>query len=159
MKYILFLLLFTGGASLLPAQDFPTEISVQYGPETGISGLMPKLGYRNGPEGSYWGISVSVWIVSVAGVTISPCYGYRHRGASAELATAVTFVPGKREGGTKEPRGYFLTANPKVLVGHRVYAGFGPGFYLYRSKKPTNTLWDAVGRYNFELGYSERLRF
>lgn len=40
-----------------------------------------------------------------------------------------------------------------------MYAGFGPGFYLYRSKRRTNTLWDDVGRYNFELGYSERLRF
>lgn len=147
------------GIPLLQAQDFPTEIAIQYGPETGISGLMPKLSYRTGATGWYAGVSVSVWVVAVGAVTVSPCFGYRYKGLAAETALAFTYVSGARGGGGRDPNGYYLNINPKVLLGHRVYAGFGPGFYLYKTKSVTNTLWDDVGRYNFEAGYSERLRF
>lgn len=147
------------GTFSLSAQTVaPTEISAQYGPETGISGLMPKLSYRGPAEGWYGGVSVSVWLVAVGAVTVAPCYGYRYRGAASELSVAFTWVGARRDGGRGQA-GFFINANPRVMLGHRMYVGFGPGFYLYRSKRPTNTLWDDVGRYNFELGYSERLRW
>jgi hypothetical protein len=141
------------------AQNFPTEISAQYGPETGISGIMPKVSYRSGAEGQYWGISVSWWVVAVSSFSIAPCYGYRHKGMSAEVSAAFTFVLPPDGKGGRGTTGFYFNVNPKVMLGHRIYAGFGPGFYLYRRNSTTKTLWDDAGRYNFELGYSERLRF
>jgi len=57
------------------------------------------------------------------------------------------------------PTIFQATVNPKVLLGHRVFVGFGPGIYLFKSKKLSNSRWDDVGRFNFEVGYSENLRF
>lgn len=149
-------LAFISGQTLF--DDFPSEISVQYGPETGFSLLMPKAAARTSPEGWYYGVAFSTNLVSVFTFTIAPVGGYRKQGFSADVSLAYTFVSGQRDGG-KDPRGHFLNLNPKVMLGHRVFAGFGPSFYLVRSKKQTNSAWDDLGKYNFELGYSNRLRF
>lgn len=140
------------------AQDFPTEISAQYGPETGFSFIMPKLAYRTGAEGWYFGGVVSVCIFEVLAVTVAPVGGYRKKGIAFESSLAFTYVD-RETGFRKHPSGYFLNVNPKIMLGHRVFAGFGPGIYLYKSKKPTNTGWDNLGKFNYELGYSENLRF
>lgn len=144
----------------LKSQDFPTEISLQYGPETGLSHFFfPKVSYRESGQGLYFGGFVSVNLVAVLAFSIGPMIGYRYKGLAAETSLSYTFTTGRGDGMTKEEStpGHWLNLNPKVLLGYsRVFAGFGPSFYLIKPKKLTITLWDDVGKYNFELGYSER---
>lgn len=149
-------LAFVSGQTLF--DDFPSEISIQYGPETGVSLLMPKVAARTSPGGWYYGVALSTNLVSVFTFTVAPVGGYRKKGFAADASLAYTFVSGGRDGVTY-PNGHFLNLNPKVMLGHRVFAGFGPSFYLVRSKKQTNSAWDNLGKYNFELGYSNGLRF
>ncbi|MBP6812190.1 MAG: hypothetical protein KA138_11760 [Saprospiraceae bacterium] len=144
----------------LKSQDFPTEISLQYGPETGLSHIFfPKISYRENGQGLYFGGFVSVNLVAVLAVSTGPLIGYRKKGLAAETSLSYTFTSGRGDGMTREEStsGHWLNLNPKVLLGYkRVFAGFGPSFYLIKPKKLTTTLWDDVGKYNFELGYSER---
>lgn len=144
----------------LKCQDFPTEISLQYGPETGLSHVFfPKISYRESGQGFYFGGFVSVSLVAVVGFSIGPMIGYRYKGLAAETSLSYTFTRGRVDGMAKKEGtpGHWLNLNPKVLLGYQsVFAGFGPSFYLIKPQKPTNTIWDDVGKYNFELGYSER---
>ncbi|MBL7826469.1 MAG: hypothetical protein JNJ57_07560 [Saprospiraceae bacterium] len=141
------------------AQDFPSEVSIQYGPETGISGIMPKLAYRTPSEGWYFGGFFSIWLMESFSISVGVVGGYRYRGSALETSLSLTRIDFANYNESKKFRGTWLTVNPRVMLGQNVYAGFGPGFYLLRPKKETGTLWDDVGKWNFELGYSELLRW
>jgi len=134
------------------------SISLQYGPETGISFIFPKVAYRTPMAGGYYGGLISVNLVGVAAISLGVIGGYRVNGFAVESSLTGTFVSGSRDG-EKQPNGFWLNLNPKVLVGHKAFAGFGPGFYLVRPRKLTNSLWDDAGKFNFEVGYSELFRF
>lgn len=158
MKFLL-PLLFVSQSISLSAQDFPTEISAQYGPETGISLLMPKLAYRQPKEGPYLGAFVSVCVVSVATISVGVIGGYRWGGLAGETSLAFTLVGKSSDGVKTSPAIFQANLNPKIMLGQRVFVGFGPGIYIFKSKKLSNSLWDDAGRFNFEVGYSENLRF
>ena len=148
-------------ATLLFGQKMATDdlaVSMQYGPETGISLFFPKVALRTPTEGGYFGGFVSVNLVGRAAISLGAIGGYRLGGLATELSLSGTFVSGKHDGG-QVPRGFWLSCNPKVLLGHKAFIGFGPGFYLVKPRKLTNSLWDDAGKLNFELGYSELFRF
>ena len=144
----------------LKSQDFPTEYSVQFGPETGMSHLfLPKISYRENGQGVYFGGFISVNLIAVFAFSTGPMIGYRYKGLAAETSLSYSFTNGKGDGMTKKEStpGHWLNLNPKLMLGYRkVFAGFGPSLYLIKPKKLTSTFLDDAGKYNFELGYSER---
>lgn len=158
MKILLSLLLLSPSLYLF-SQDPPTEISIQYGPETGLSLLFPKFAYRPAHEGAYLGGFVSVNMVAVAAISVGIIGGYRRGGLAGETSLAFTVVSGSSDGMKKGPAIFQANLNPKIILGHHGFVGFGPGIYLFKSKKRNDSLWDDAGKYNFELGYSENFRF
>ncbi len=142
---------------LLKSQDFPTEISVQFGPETGVSAFFPKLSYRENGEGIYFGGFVSVSMIGRFSFSIGPIIGYRYKVLAAESSLSWSYIHVRDYDHDDIYSVNRLTFNPKLMLGYkRAFAGFGPSFYLVKPKRESNSYLDPIGKYNFELGYSER---
>lgn len=142
---------------LLKSQDIPTEVSIQVGPETGVSVFLPKCSYRENGQGVYFGGFVSVSMFGVFGFSLGPLVGYRHKVLAVESSLSWSYISVTDHDKGEKFSVNRLTLNPTLMLGYKkAFAGFGPSFYLIKPKRMSNSFLDPIGKYNFELGYSNR---
>jgi hypothetical protein len=140
------------------AQTGFTSVSVQFGPETGISLLMPKVTARQEQQGFYFGILVSCNVFEVLTLTVAPILGYRYQSVAAETTLAGTyFTASKYDIATAKHtnfHSFLMNLNPKLILSYRkAYVGFGPSFSVLKPKVNHDTFWDRIPtKFNFELG-------
>jgi hypothetical protein len=143
-------------------KGIPVYASAQFGPETGISFILPKFATRQREDGLYFGAFVSVNFFTVLSISAGPIVGYRQSNFAVENSLSATWVGDYDSSNGKNSSKFFLNLNPKVVISVKpVFASFGPSFYLYKSKKVgDDTLWDDLAKaklgsaksFNYEIG-------
>jgi hypothetical protein len=139
-----------------------TYVSAQFGPETGLSFIMPKFAARQREDGLYFGAFFSVNCIGVLTLSAGPIVGYRQGNFAVENSLSATWVGDFDSSNGKNSSKFFLNLNHKVIISVKpVFASFGPSFYLYKSKKVgDDTLWDDLAKakfgsfksFNYEIG-------
>ena len=159
LKYGLVLMFFLNVKSVF-SQATNYSGSLIFGPEVGLG--TPKTTYRNQSEGFYFGAFMSINFIEVLSLSVGPIGGYRWKGVGAEssLSLTCTFDTDNTGKFSKTISRFWLTFNPRAVISYKsVFASFGPGLYLIKSKKG-ETLWNDMAkeklghpvRFNYEIG-------
>lgn len=159
LKYVLCLIFFFNIKSAF-SQATDYSGSLIFGPEVGLG--MPKIAYRNQSEGFYFGAFVSINFIEVLSLSAGPIGGYRWKGIGAETSLSLTWISNSDKLSKKNVNQFWLTFNPRAVLSYKsVFASFGPGLYLIKSKKKADdTLWNGLAeeklghpaRFNYEIG-------
>ncbi|MEN9612265.1 MAG: hypothetical protein RLZZ628_3079 [Bacteroidota bacterium] len=153
-----FLICFFLSTKLLIAQTGFGSMSAQFGPETGISLIMPKVTWRPEKQGFYVGGLVSCNVFAMLAVTAAPIIGYRYQSIATEATLAGTYFSAEIQDSLTGKRtsfnSFLINWNPKLILYYRkVYLGFGPSFSLLKPKVNHDTFWDRIPtQFNFEFG-------
>lgn len=89
---------------------------ISLGPESGISGILPKISYYNfqdkGAFETYYAFEGSLWVISAVMVSGDVLYGLKKNSLTLELDCLVV-VPCNRKKGTKRKRRSLFAWHPQ----------------------------------------------
>lgn len=135
------------------------------GPETAMSGFLPKISFYNFNERkrieSYYGIEGSIWIVEAGWFSADFLYGIKKNIFTIDNSIGVWWYPKTDEKRGVESIGpYFhCTMNPKIGIKFwKIWLKAGPSLFLYKDyandiNKPGVLELTKIGNvyYNFEI--------
>jgi len=114
-------------------------VGLGVGPETGISGFLPKISYYSFKErkriDSYYGIEGSVWVVEAAMLSADFLYGIKMNRLTVDNSIGLWWYPKTDENDYKEAYGpYFhVTLNPKLGIKFwKLWIKTGPSIFIFR---------------------------
>lgn len=136
-----------------------------FGPETGISFLMPKFSYYNFQNRkyfeTYYAIEASAWLVQGFWLSFNCLYGIKKDLFTFDTSLGAWWFPSsKLQNVQEENRSYFhTTINPKIGIKFwKLWVKAGPSIHLYRNyssvlNPPGIVNIGKIGKmfYNFEI--------
>lgn len=140
-------------------------VGAAVGPETGISGFLPKISYyqfaRSGAWQHYRAAEASLWLMEAVFFSVDALAGIQWKAASLDVSLGWLYYPKLNSAQLPVSYGPYqqLTLNPKMGIQlGRVWLKAGPAFFLYRNYRPDENQvglfsLTQIGKlhYNFEL--------
>jgi len=144
-----------------------TYLGIGFGPETGLSLILPKVSYYNFQDrkilSTYYGIEGTIGIIERPWLALDCLYGVKKSIFTFDTSAGVWWLPGdKRNDGYYVGSHFHATINPKIgFKFWKVWLKAGPSVHLYRDypkgKEPVGmTNLGKIGNmyYNFEVLFS-----
>lgn len=139
------------------------RVGIGAGPETGLSGIMPKISYidinKNRIIDTYFGFEATAWVVGAGMLSAGTLYGIKKSFLTFE--TSICFWWYTKQKATEYSEAYgplhHATLNPKFGIKiWRFWLKAGPAIFLYKkyTDEPPEILnWTKIGKihYNFEI--------
>jgi hypothetical protein len=107
------------------------------GPETGISGFLPKISYYNFKERksieSYYGIEGSVWVIGAGMFSADLLYGIKKNSFTLDNSIGLWWYPKTEENNSKNGPYFHVTLNPKLGIKFwKLWVKTGPSIFIFR---------------------------